>query len=328
MNMCNRFALPDSFANMAPTAGLPVVILLAVYNGQSHLQAQLDSIVAQSHTDWRVLASDDGSCDDSRAILHRFADAGHPLVLVDGPQQGPAANFLHLLRCAAALGLGRHPIAFCDQDDVWAQDRLRTGLSALSHQQADSPALFCSRSVITDAALVPKHLSPLWSHPPAFTNALIQNIAAGHTLLLNPAASGLVCAAAYEAGRIVMHDWWIYQLVTGAGGMVLHDKAALVFYRQHGHNLIGANNTTRARLTRLGQLSRGDVRCWNDINIAALRRSAHRLHPANRIVLEGFCDLRRRSLPARLWALRRLGIHRQTRAGTVMMWFAALWGWL
>ncbi len=326
MNMRTGFALPCPCAANPSATGLPVVILLAVYNGQPYLQAQLDSIVAQSHTNWHILASDDGSSDGSRAILQRFADAGHRLTLINGPQQGPAANFLHLLRSASALGLGHPSIAFCDQDDVWAQHRLRTGLSALSQQRADLPALFCSRSVITDAALVPKHLSPLWPHPPSFANALIQNIAAGHTLLLNPAASVLVCAAAHEAGQIVMHDWWLYQLITGTGGTVLYDKTPLVFYRQHARNLVGANDGARARLARLWQLLRGDVRRWNDVNIAALERSAHRLRPANRAILARFSGLRRRALPVRLRGLWRLGIHRQTRAGTAMMWLAALWG--
>ena len=40
-----------------------VTILMALYNGAPHLQAQLDSFAAQDWTDWDLLVSDDGSGD-------------------------------------------------------------------------------------------------------------------------------------------------------------------------------------------------------------------------------------------------------------------------
>ena len=50
-----------------------VTVLMAVRNGAQTLPAQLDSLAAQSHANWRLIASDDGSTDGSRAILQRFA---------------------------------------------------------------------------------------------------------------------------------------------------------------------------------------------------------------------------------------------------------------
>ena len=53
-----------------------ILVLMAIYNGAKFLQAQLDSLVAQTDPDWDLLASDVGSTDDSRAILARArADA-------------------------------------------------------------------------------------------------------------------------------------------------------------------------------------------------------------------------------------------------------------
>ncbi len=92
-----------------------VTILLASYRGASFIEAQLDSIAAQTHRNWRLIVSDDGSDDETRDIAADFAarrPAGQ-VRIIDGPRRGATQNFLHLLS-AATDGM----IAFCDQDDV------------------------------------------------------------------------------------------------------------------------------------------------------------------------------------------------------------------
>lgn len=116
----------------------PVVILLATYQGERFLAAQLDSILAQSCRDWRLVVSDDGSTDATREILRRFA-AAHPdrdIELRDGPRQGGTRNFLSLLD-AVAPG---EAVAWCDQDDLWLPDRLARGLAALAAARGGSSA--------------------------------------------------------------------------------------------------------------------------------------------------------------------------------------------
>ena len=58
-------------------------------------------------------------------------------------------------------------------------------------------------------------------------------------MLFNAAAKGLFEAA--PGLEVVAHDWWAYQLVSGAGGAVVYDPEPMVGYRQHGRNLIGGN---------------------------------------------------------------------------------------
>ena len=50
-------------------------------------------------------------------------------------------------------------VAFCDQDDVWLNDRLRNGVSTLAQIDPDTPALYCGRLWITDEALGNRRLS-------------------------------------------------------------------------------------------------------------------------------------------------------------------------
>ena len=298
-----------------------VVILLAVYEGAEFLPDQLQSIAAQTHAGWQVLASDDGSGDASRDILESFASA-HPARCLPGPRAGAAENFLSLIRRAPEHAPAGHWLAFCDQDDVWLPDKLARGIAALGAWDDPRPALYCSRTWITDADLANRRKSAARPRPPSFRNALVQNVASGNTILLNPAATRLVEEAAREIERVVVHDWWVYQLITGAGGRVVHDDEPSLLYRQHDVNQIGSNDTRLARLRRIRQLLKGHFRDWNEVNIAALMQLRARLTPENRAILADFVAMRQGPLPARLVRLWRLGLYRQSRVSTFALWLS------
>ena len=300
-----------------------VLIAMTVCNAAANLDAQLRSIAAQDHENWTLIVSDDGSQDGSTGIAQRFAQkAGTRRVIVrQGPQEGFAENFLTIVRDGWEPG---HCLAFSDHDDVWFPDRLSRGLRALAGM-GDMPALYCSRTVITDAALRPLRLSPPRPRAPSFQNALAQNIAAGNTILANPAAARLLHEAASRKPRIVSHDWWAYQIVTGAGGTILHDDAPTVLYRQHAANQIGANDSARARMRRIGMILSGVYRRWNDINLAALTSASDLMTTENRDLVERFTAIRAGTRGLRsMTALRNLRLYRQTRASTAALYAAAL----
>ncbi|GGX70551.1 glycosyl transferase [Tateyamaria omphalii] len=301
-----------------------VHILMAVFNGADHLQGQLDSFDAQTHSDWHLIASDDGSQDDSTDILRKYAQGERAVDVLHGPCLGGAANFMFLLRHLATKQPVAGCIAFADQDDKWLPHKLARALDHLEGTDPERPALYCSRSLIAGPDLSAPRLSAPRPKPPGFRNALVQNIAGGNTIVLNRAASALVLKAAPHVDEVVVHDWWVYQLVTGAGGVVLHDDEPGLLYRQHDANQIGANDTTRARLLRIAMLLRGDFRAWNDVNIAALRANEKLLSADNRTVLQSFDRMRRLPLLRRLYTVQRLGLYRQTRASTAALWIAAV----
>lgn len=314
-----------------PRDDTQITILMAVYNGAAYLEEQLASIAAQTHRAWRLIASDDGSTDTSRKVLadvaHRWDGQGTGgLEIVQGPQQGAAENFMSLLRHAQRHSTAPRWIAFSDQDDIWLPDKLARAQAALLAEPSDVPALYCGRTWIMDPQMTQRRLSAPRPRAPGFRNALVQNIASGNTILLNPAASAMVLEAAIRVGPVVVHDWWVYQLITGAGGTVVHDDTPVLLYRQHAGNEIGANDTLRARLKRIRQLLQGDFRDWNRINVAALRATPDMLSAQNQQLLAAFDDLAGLPLLPRLLALRRLRLYRQSGASTVALWVAAILG--
>lgn len=308
-----------------PAATPDVTILLGLYNGARFLREQLASHAAQVGVRWRILAADDGSTDATRAILAAFAaeDPARRVGLIEGPGLGPAPNFLRLLTAADPEA---PYAALSDQDDVWLPGKLARATAALHGLPSELPALYCGRTITCDARLRRLGLSPHFRLAPSFRNALVQNIAGGNTMVLNRAALRLARAAAAEAGEVVMHDWWLYQLVTGAGGLVLYDSEPMVLYRQHGSNLIGANASLAARVKRARLVAGGLLHRWNETNVAALTASAHRLTPANRALLAAFAEAKRAPFRQRLGGLARLGLYRQTRGGRLSYWAAAAAG--
>ena len=50
-----------------------ISIIVPVYNAEKFLHRCIDSIVAQTYTDWELLLIDDGSTDDSAAICDEYA---------------------------------------------------------------------------------------------------------------------------------------------------------------------------------------------------------------------------------------------------------------
>ncbi len=304
----------------------PVTVLLALHQGAAHLEAQLASLWAQEGGAPGLLVSDDGSTDDGPAIVRRHAGERRDVRLIDGPLRGAAANFLHLMR---AVEPGTPFVALSDQDDVWLPDKTARALAALAAVPEGVPAVHCGRTSICDADGRVRRRSVLHARPPSFRNALVQSLAGGNTMTLNRAALDLVRAASVEAegaGGIVVHDWWIYQIVSGAGGRMIYDPEPLLLYRQHGANAIGENTTAAALARRAAMVLGGRFRAWSEINLRALGASRHRLTPDARDALDAFAALRGAPPRRRPAAFRRAGLHRQTRVGDAALRMAALLG--
>ncbi|MGR3617171.1 MAG: glycosyltransferase [Paracoccaceae bacterium] len=300
-----------------------VCILLGLFQGAEFLGEQLNSFVAQHHQNWSVLGSDDGSTDGTRAVFEQFA-LMHPtqsLSYVTGPGKGFARNFLSLLCKVPA----KTPYAaFSDQDDVWFPEKLSRAVGALANVPSNQPALYCAGTLVCDRDLSPLGVTNRFRTPPGFRNALVQSIAGGNTMVLNRAAIDLAQAAATATDDSVSHDWWLYQLISGCGGTVICDPSPVLFYRQHGGNLVGASLGATARLNRLFAVLNGQFRTFNSRGYKALCEIEHMLSPDARKSLHDFAMARAGSLPMRLWALRRSGVYRQTWIDTVALYAACV----
>jgi glycosyltransferase involved in cell wall biosynthesis len=286
-----------------------VVILLATLNGAEYLSEQLQSFCEQSHSNWELLVSDDGSTDQTVELVQAFASQSPQRVtLLQGPKQGFWRNFLSLIRSNDVDG---EFFAYSDQDDVWFPTKLKKAVAWLAKVPDETPALYFTRTALVGKNGKLLGFSPLFARTPSFQNALVQNIGGGNTMVFNRAAR-LVLAAAPPEIELIAHDWWTYQMVTGVGGVTRYDSWPSVKYRQHEHNLVGSNVGMRQRTLRLRAFAQGRVVTWNDTNIKALNKMRHLLTPSSVATLDQFAQARKTPLPKRLYLLWKAGAYRQS----------------
>lgn len=296
-----------------------VAILLATRNGERFLQEQLASYERQTFRDWELYASDDGSSDRTIALIQDFVQTQNRKVVVrSGPQRGYSQNFMSLV---LDVSVAADFFAFSDQDDIWSDDKLERALGWLNTIPADDPAVYFTRTELMDEAGNYLGLSPLFQRTPDFRNALVQNIGGGNTMVFNKAARQLLID--FGAHDAVSHDWWLYQVVTGAGGAVRYDPVPSVKYRQHGKNMVGSGAGWRARMDRLRLMAAGRVRRWNAANLKALGGCKALLSPESQRTLQHFARAREAVWPLRLFHLYRSGVYRQSSFDQVGLYLAA-----
>jgi glycosyltransferase involved in cell wall biosynthesis len=299
-----------------------VCILMATYNGENFLAEQLQSIERQTYQEWRVLISDDGSSDNTLAIAKQYQQKwGIDRVEIrQGPKQGFCQNFLSMA-CDSYIRADLY--AFSDQDDVWLADKLERAV-AYFHVSNDSqlPIAYGGRTQIVDRVLKPLGLSPEFTMPRSFRNALVQSIAGGNTQVFNQAAKELL----EQAGRqqVVSHDWWLYQIVKGAGGIFYYDPKPTVLYRQHENALIGGNQSFKGKIDAMLYVLDGRYKNWSDINYTALCNISHLLTKDSQDTLEIFGRFRGARLKDRIRLLEVCGLYRQTWRSTFNLWIATI----
>ena len=112
---------------------MKISIALAVYNGMPHLAEQLDSIAAQRSLPFEVVVSDDASTDGTAECVRSFAArAPFPVKLLQHAKNiGVTENFW-----AACGGCSGDVIALCDDDDVWAVEKVERLEQAFSDPAA------------------------------------------------------------------------------------------------------------------------------------------------------------------------------------------------
>ena len=213
--------------------------------------------------------------------------------------------------------------AFSDQDDVWMVDKLARALAYFDTvNNVDLPRVYGSRTQLVDQHLTPFGYSPLFALPRSFRNALVQSIAGGNTMVFNQRAKMVLEKTGLQ--QVVSHDWWLYQLIKGVGGVVFYDPQSSLMYRQHNGALVGHNCGFKAKLDRIFYVFNGRFKAWNTLNCQALVAVRHVLTIDNQVILESFNRLRGARFKDRVRLLEVCGLYRQTWQGTCSLWLATL----
>jgi glycosyltransferase involved in cell wall biosynthesis len=218
-----------------------VEILLATWNSARWLRPLLDSLLAQTVQDFRLIVSDDCSSDDTVAILETYLDRfRHPVTLIrrETASGTAAANFASLMRISTA-----DHVFLCDADDIWHADKLEKFLDLARRREAEHGAevplfLFSDTQVIDGEGRVTHDSYWAFKNTDAFRCLSLERILfygpmLGCACLMNRALVRL--AADVPVGRVAGHDWWI-ALVAASLGVVDAIPDKTIAYRIHGGN--------------------------------------------------------------------------------------------
>ncbi len=208
-----------------------VSIALVTFNGETHLPAQLESLLQQTHPALELVACDDASTDGTWSLLEQFAPRfearGIAVRLLRNPENlGVRRNIEQALRrCSGSW------IAPCDQDDVWRPDKVERLLDV-----AGDATLVYSDSELIDHdgkslhTRVSDRLTMIaGSDPRLFALA---NCVSGHAMLLRRD----LLDRALPLPDVSFHDWWLAFVATNIGAVRYLDEP-LVQFRQHPRNV-------------------------------------------------------------------------------------------
>ena len=109
-----------------------VSVVIPAYNVERYLAEALDSVRAQSLTNWEALVVNDGSTDETLAIARRYAELDSRILVIDQENQGVSAA-----RNAAIEASRAEAIAFLDGDDLWHRDKLEIQLTCMREREVD-----------------------------------------------------------------------------------------------------------------------------------------------------------------------------------------------
>ena len=223
---------------------MKISVAMCTYNGAEFLPAQFESIIAQSRQPDEIVVCDDGSTDETHALLAKFAtETTIPISIhLNQTNLGSVKNFERAIQlCTGDI------IVLSDQDDVWRNDKLQ--LIEQAFNQSASVGL-----VFSDAELVDENLKPLgdtmWNAIgfDAHRRKLVRHGRALEVLITGWTVTGATMAfrsrfvklsLPIPDGIAMIHDGWIALSIAAVADVVALAEP-LIKYRQHGKQQIGA----------------------------------------------------------------------------------------
>lgn len=219
-----------------------IAILMATYNGEKYICQQIDSILSQTCKDWELYIHDDGSTDNTIAVVESYVEKyPNKIHLIDGKSTGGAKyNFFYM------FGQVEAPYYMtCDQDDVWLDKKIELTYDKMLtiENKADVPCLVYTELRVVDSELntIADTMSGYQSldcHKRTINQFILQNSVTGCTMMVNRALRDKMLRIT-DIDNTIMHDWWAALVAAQFGKTAFIDEPTIL-YRQHGYNSLGA----------------------------------------------------------------------------------------
>ena len=265
-----------SLDSVATPAEARALVLLATFNGAGWIHRQLSSVLAQRGVNVQIDVRDDGSTDDTRAMVADIASRDSRVRLSpDHVSSGSAArNFFRLVANADVSGFD--VVAFCDQDDEWMDDKLARAAYCLAEQGADG------YSAAVQAKWESGRVKPLSQRPDQRSaDYLFEGAGQGCTFVMTVELFTTVQRALASASgwlpSVHYHDWLVYAIARSLGRSWHFDPRAVMTYHQHAGNDTGARSSMTGVARRLVLIRRG----WYERQVDAVVAVVRHVNPSD-----------------------------------------------
>ncbi|MBF0819541.1 glycosyltransferase family 2 protein [Streptococcus acidominimus] len=215
---------------------LKIAIIMSTYNGENYLREQLESLLQQEGMEVSIFVRDDGSQDATLEILEAYKD-NLTLVKNNGLNLGVGNSFMEALYQA---GIEYDYYAFCDQDDVWLPNKLLQAVESIGC--IPKPILYCSNQLLVNQDLEQLGLRHQHTLDTSSLQILNDNRVTGCTMVWNRSLQTVLIEKERRPSsallKVRIHDVWV-AMVASLIGEIIYDSNALIYYRQHEHNVVG-----------------------------------------------------------------------------------------
>lgn len=209
-----------------------VLVYLSTFNGEKYLDELIKSVLSQTGVNVFLHIRDDHSTDDTKKIILSYAKKYPKISYEFGDNLGYAKSFWHIFSLTESYDY----YAFCDQDDVWKNDKLFQAVSLIEKQKNNTPVLYYSDAIAVDSELhVIKNNAFQVRAPSSKFEALQHSMAPGCTFVFN---FKLFEIAKLYSGYMESHDWTLAAIAAFFGNIVA-DNHSYILYRLHGDNAQG-----------------------------------------------------------------------------------------
>jgi len=230
----------DAPLNRKPT----VSVVMPVHNCARFLREAIDSVLAQSFTDFELVLVDDGSTDGSAAIMDGCSDHRIRLVKHDRNRGLVAALNTGLDNAQGTF------IARMDGDDVMVPHRLATQVRFLEEHPAVALVAAFVDLINEDGAVTGVWDTDREAVMEAAIRALMPKTAciAHPTVMIRRSALG---ALSYDPRQTEGEDWDLWLRMLSRGLRIAKIPEALLLYRQHPSSFTGTNKSRQVLELRL-----------------------------------------------------------------------------
>ncbi|MGA3171443.1 MAG: glycosyltransferase [Chthoniobacteraceae bacterium] len=208
-----------------------VSVIMPCYNHAAFIQAAIDSILRQTHSELELIVVDDCSTDESADLIRTAASVDarvrFHLRSTNGGVSGARNDGIEMAQGTL--------IAFCDADDIWLPHKLEFQVELLRRSPAYG-LTYCDSEIIDEhGKSTGRKFGEQYKMPACGTGNLFPALCETNFINIQTVLvrrSALPAKRPFDEGLLCLEDWWLW-ICVAARTQFVYDERMLAKYRVH-----------------------------------------------------------------------------------------------